>query len=57
MVHWDAPSDDGGSAVTGYIVEKREESRRAFHRVAQVCRYIYHISSLKAVSIDHRNQL
>lgn len=36
-VHWNVPSDDGGSAITGYVVEKREESRRAFHRVTEVC--------------------
>ncbi|VDO31040.1 unnamed protein product, partial [Onchocerca flexuosa] len=35
-VHWDAPSDDGGSAITAYILERKEASKRAYHRVAQV---------------------
>ncbi|VDK68030.1 unnamed protein product, partial [Onchocerca ochengi] len=35
-VRWNAPSDDGGSAITAYILEKKEASKRAYHRVAQV---------------------
>uniref|UniRef100_A0A1I7VXR7 non-specific serine/threonine protein kinase n=1 Tax=Loa loa TaxID=7209 RepID=A0A1I7VXR7_LOALO len=48
-IHWNAPSDDGGSAITGYIVEKREESRRTYHRVAQVSseEMDYYVDDLK----------
>ncbi|CAJ0950227.1 unnamed protein product, partial [Mesorhabditis belari] len=31
-----APSNDGGAQITGYIVEKKEYGRRAFHSVGQV---------------------
>ncbi|VDP16181.1 unnamed protein product, partial [Onchocerca flexuosa] len=35
-VAWDAPKDDGGSKIIGYVIEKKEISRRTFHHVIQV---------------------
>lgn len=35
-VAWDMPKDDGGSSIIGYVLEKKESNRRAFHHVAQV---------------------
>ena len=35
-VRWSAPRDDGGSDVTGYVVEKREASRRMWQSVGSV---------------------
>uniref|UniRef100_A0A914ZQD0 Titin n=1 Tax=Parascaris univalens TaxID=6257 RepID=A0A914ZQD0_PARUN len=35
-ITWEAPSNDGGSEITGYVVEKKEAGRRTFHAVAQI---------------------
>lgn len=35
-VEWDAPKDDGGSKIIGYIIQKKEVGRRTFHHVIQV---------------------
>lgn len=35
-VTWKAPSNDGGSEIVGYVVEKKEAGRRTFHTVAKV---------------------
>jgi len=35
VVEWDMPSDDGGSPVTGYIIEKKEKARSKFVEVGE----------------------
>ncbi|ETN72288.1 hypothetical protein NECAME_13905 [Necator americanus] len=35
-IAWNAPNDDGGQLITGYLIEKKEDGRRTFHKVAQV---------------------
>ncbi|KAK6057427.1 hypothetical protein COOONC_05057 [Cooperia oncophora] len=35
-ISWEKPLDDGGQPITGYLIEKKEEGRRTFHKVAHV---------------------
>ena len=33
---WDEPEDDGGCEVTGYVVEKRDASKRQYTKVSSL---------------------
>ncbi|KAK5977936.1 Fibronectin type III domain protein, partial [Trichostrongylus colubriformis] len=35
-ISWEKPSDDGGQPITGYVIDKKEDGRRTFHKVAHV---------------------
>uniref|UniRef100_A0A0K0DEZ0 Fibronectin type-III domain-containing protein n=1 Tax=Angiostrongylus cantonensis TaxID=6313 RepID=A0A0K0DEZ0_ANGCA len=35
-IKWEKSLDDCGAPITGYIIEKKEDGRRTFHKVAQV---------------------
>lgn len=35
-ISWKAPEDDGGSPLTGYIIEKKEANRQYWNNVAKV---------------------
>lgn len=39
-VEWEAPSDDGGSPLTGYTVEKRETSEGTWTKITRVEREV-----------------
>ncbi len=35
-VAWDTPLEDGGAAVTGYVVERRDANRSTWSRIGEV---------------------
>lgn len=47
-ISWEAPSIDGGAKISHYIVEKREEARKAFTSVCSNCvRNSYKVDNLQ----------
>jgi titin len=51
-VNWDKPTYDGGSQITGYVVEKKDINRRVFQRVGQVSG---HKRDLFVEDLDYEN--
>ena len=67
---WSLPKDNGGSDVTGYIVEKREALRMSWQRVAQTpdtsliiphlkegVSYIFQVSAINAIGVSAPEEL
>jgi titin len=44
---WEVPEDDGGSPITGYIVEKKEVSRRTWQEAGKVTELTQQITKLQ----------
>ena len=38
VMRWKEPSNNGGSPITGYLLEKREVNRRTWQKVSEVIR-------------------
>lgn len=43
---WEAPEDNGGSDITGYLIEKREFNRRSWQEVEKVKNLEYTVTKL-----------
>ena len=67
---WAAPKDDGGSPVTGYVIEKREALRMTWQRVAKTsdtthkvgrltedAPYVFQVSAINAVGVSQPEEL
>lgn len=37
VLSWEAPSNDGGSAITNYVVQKREALKKSWNNVYSQC--------------------
>lgn len=38
LLEWNEPNNDGGSEITNYVIEKREEDRRSWSLVSSTCK-------------------
>lgn len=45
-LQWEEPEDDGNSPVTGYIVEKKDISRRSWQEVGRSTELTYSVTKL-----------
>lgn len=54
-IKWLPPKDDGGSPVTGYIIEKREASSKSWSKEDKVADFVteYRINNLKEKTEYH----
>ncbi len=44
---WSPPSDNGGSEITKYVIERREASKRAWQTVGDTIELLYEVTSLQ----------
>ena len=45
-LQWEEPEDDGNSPVTGYVVEKKDVSRRSWQEVGRATELTYNVAKL-----------
>ena len=43
---WEIPADNGGSDITGYVVEKRESNKRSYNKVSTTEELEYTVTQL-----------